>query len=194
MDRAATDEVLAQRAARGDEAAFTVLMQRQMAGLHRFALRYLGSHDEASEVVQQTFVSAWLALKRYDPQRPFSVWLRAIALNKCRDLSRRQKVRQMFFADRLHGAAAKRLVDTAPTAEESTLAVERERRIAAAVAKLPKSLKEPLALTVFAGLTQKDAAEFLNLTEKAVELRIARAKRRLAGDLADLKADLSLWL
>ena len=80
-----TDGVLAQRAVAGEDAAFAILMQRHKAALYRFIRRYVGHDDDAFDILQDSFVSAWTALKRFDPQRPFPVWLRQIALNKCRE-------------------------------------------------------------------------------------------------------------
>ena len=85
------------RAATGDRAAFTALMAATKADLYRFVRRYVGDESEAHDVLQESYASAWLALRRYDPARPFDVWLRSIALNKCRDWSRRRAVRGSLF-------------------------------------------------------------------------------------------------
>jgi len=62
-----------------------------------FVRRYIGQRDDAHDVLQDAFLAAWLALNRYDPSRPFLPWLRTIALNKCRDFGRRQKVRRLLL-------------------------------------------------------------------------------------------------
>ena len=46
--------------------------------LHRFVTRYVGDAEEAMDLVQETYVAAWLAIGRYDPDRPFGAWLRVI--------------------------------------------------------------------------------------------------------------------
>ena len=59
------------RAAGGDRAAFTALMTATKADLYRFVRRYVGDEAEAHDLLQETYTAAWLALRRYDPARPF---------------------------------------------------------------------------------------------------------------------------
>jgi RNA polymerase sigma-70 factor (ECF subfamily) len=79
----------------GDRAAFSRLITATKGDLHRFVTRYVGDPDEALDLTQETYAAAWLSIRRYDPERPFVAWLRTIALNKCRDWSRRRRVRRM---------------------------------------------------------------------------------------------------
>jgi RNA polymerase sigma-70 factor (ECF subfamily) len=63
-------------------------MRRHKGWLYQFIRRYVADRDDAYDVLQESFVSAWSALSRFDPERPFEAWLRRIALNKCRDRAR----------------------------------------------------------------------------------------------------------
>ena len=76
------DASLAVAARQGDQAAFAALMRRHKGWLYRFIRRYVADRDDAYDVLQESFVSAWGALARFDPERPFEAWLRRIALNK----------------------------------------------------------------------------------------------------------------
>ena len=181
-----SDAELAARAARGDDPAFTVLMRRYKGGLLGFVRRYVGETDAAMEIVQETFVSAWKALGRYDGRRPFGVWLRAIALNKCRDRGRRLLVRRLAFGEKdAESAEAQQQADPAPDAEASLLAAQRRSALEAAIAALPPKLKEPLLLTYFEDLSQQDAAELLGVSVKTIETRVYRARQRLAELIRD---------
>ncbi|MDE2135682.1 MAG: RNA polymerase sigma factor, partial [Alphaproteobacteria bacterium] len=93
----AADEALAAAAVRGDHMAFNVLIGRHKQPLYRFIRRHIGQADDAYDILQDSFVSAWTALPRYDPKRPFAPWLHRIALNKCRDFGRRQAVRRALL-------------------------------------------------------------------------------------------------
>jgi RNA polymerase sigma factor CnrH len=175
-----TDPELVRRALAGDDAAFTQLAARHKAWLYRFIRRYVGQDDEALDLLQDSLVSTWLSLDRYDPQRPFTAWLRQIALNKCRDWSRRGVIRRIVRyvsgdLESLAGAA----VGSDPEALLST--DEALRRLDQAVSALPLGLREPLILNVFEGLSHRETAQQLGLSEKAVELRIYRARQRLAA-------------
>jgi RNA polymerase sigma-70 factor (ECF subfamily) len=182
------DGSLAQRAAAGDDAAFTRLMQRHKGSLYRFIRRYVGHDDDAFDLLQESFVSAWSALQRFDPLRPFPVWLRQIALNKCRDHARRKVLRAVVrYVSGEHE-------DTPSVARwaspEATLRVDETlEQLDAAIASLPLALREPLILCVFEGLSQREAAQMLRVSEKAVETRLYRAKRELSTRIDRNKLD-----
>lgn len=180
------DGVLARRAAQGDDLAFSRLMRRHKGWLHAFARRHLGDADAALDVVQESFVAAWKALDRYDPARPFSTWLGAIALNKCRDRGRRLMVRRLILGERsIDAPGALDYADPAAGPEGETLRSERLARLEAAIARLPERLKEPLILTSLEGLSQQEAAELLKVSVKTVETRVYRARKRLAEWLGE---------
>ena len=156
-------------------------MRRHKADLFRFARRYTGDADAALDIVQEAFVSAWKALERYDARHPFGVWLRAIALNKCRDRGRRLFLRRLVLGQAdPEGYEAQNSADPSPDAESSLIERERRAALERALATLPPGLKAPLILTIFDGLSHQDAGAVLGLTAKAVEIRVYRARRRLA--------------
>ena len=183
-DAEESDAVLAARAQNGSRDAFNQLILRHKAPLYRFVRRYTGNADDAYDVLQETFLAAWLALRRYDAARNFSAWLSTIALNKCRDFGRRQAVRsrvmRLFAILGVHD-------QTAPGAAEDEIREgENMRALDAAIAALPAFYKEPLLLTTVSGLSQQETALRLRTTPKAVEMRVRRAKAKLEQALKKL--------
>jgi RNA polymerase sigma-70 factor (ECF subfamily) len=77
--------------------------------------------------------------------------------------------------------AAIEIVDTTVTGEAVIDDARALARVAKAIAALPANLKEPLILTAVDGLSQADAATVLGISEKAVEVRIYRARKALNG-------------
>jgi RNA polymerase sigma-70 factor (ECF subfamily) len=179
-----SDAALAARAVKGDRAAFNRIVQRYQEPLYRFIRRYVGDADEAYDLLQETFVSAWQALSRYDPARPAAAWLRRIALNKCRDWGRRRAVRRFFYGATSLDSSPAADAAASMTADDSDEAAL--RNLDRAIATLPSQLKEPLLLTAFEGLSQIAAGEALGISAKAVETRVYRARKLLAEAL---KAD-----
>ena len=174
------------RAAGGDVAAFDALMRDTKAGLYRFVRRYVGDADESYDLVQEAYAAAWLAIRRYDPQRSFDAWLRTIAINKCRDWSRRRRVRRLFFGRvDLDSTEALAVAEDQLSATDRHDAADQARRLHAAIAALPTTLKEPLLLTAIEERSQAEAAAILGVSIKAVETRVARARQMLAGRLAE---------
>jgi RNA polymerase sigma factor CnrH len=165
----------------GDQRAFTQLMRRHKESLYRFVRGYVGDAGEAYDLVQESFIAAWNALSRFDSRRPFGVWLKRIAINKCRDWRRRRAVREFFYkAEDIDRPGLQ--IEELPAAandREDELA-----RLDQAIAALPQALKEPLLLSLTGEMSHRQIAEALGLTAKAVEVRIYRAKQALSEALA----------
>jgi RNA polymerase sigma-70 factor (ECF subfamily) len=179
---ALTDAELAAMARTGKQAAYRELMARHRDAVFRLARNYAGDADEALDLTQETFIAAFAALDHYDGMRPFRPWLLRIAVNKCRDWSRRRAVRRLFlFATPVDEAHA--IPDPAADPETQTADARELERTSAAIAKLPASLKEPLILTAIEGQSQAEAAATLGLSEKAIEVRVYRARKKLSDVL-----------
>jgi RNA polymerase sigma-70 factor (ECF subfamily) len=176
------DDALAARAARGNAQAFAALVTRHKAPLYSYVRRYVGSADDAYDLLQQTFLSAWLALGRYDVKLSLVAWLRAIARNKCRDHARKTKIMRLLMIDDW-SVPASRVADDRADPEETWIEEEGLRAIDEAIADLPHALKEPLLLTAFEGMSHIEAGRELGITAKAVETRISRARQKLASAL-----------
>nr|WP_243446113.1 RNA polymerase sigma factor [Polymorphobacter fuscus] len=169
-------------ALKGRQAAYGELMRRYREPVYRLVRSHVGDPDEALDIVQEAFVAAFASIGRYDGSRPFRHWINRISLNKCRDWARRRAVRRLFrFALPLD--AASESVDPAVTGEAVIDDVRALARVTKAIAALPANLKEPLILTAVDGLSQAEAASVLGISEKAVEVRIYRARRMLTGQV-----------
>jgi RNA polymerase sigma factor (sigma-70 family) len=175
----ANDAALASAAMAGQQAAYTALMNRHRDAVFRIARHHLGDESEALDITQEAFISAFAALARYDPAKPFRAWLMRITLNKCHDWARRRTVRRLFrMARPLEDAS--RVADAEPDPEAAAISRREIARIGAAIAALPANLKEPLILCRIEGMSMAEAAAVLSLSEKAVETRIYRARQKLS--------------
>jgi RNA polymerase sigma-70 factor (ECF subfamily) len=174
-----TDGELAELSIAGRQPAFVEIMRRHKAHVHRLTARMIGDEDEALDLVQETFVSAHQALRRYQPERPMRAWLARIAINKCRDWRRRRAVRRLIsFILPIEQA-----VDTPDKAAMAdVVAADRQEmvNVTNAIAMLPMNLRETLVLRTIDGLTQAETAEALGVTEKTVESRLYRARAKLS--------------
>lgn len=181
-----SDAELATLALDRSGAAFATLMRRYETRIYRLIRSHIGNNDEALDLVQESFVAAWLALKSYDPARPFGTWLARIAINKSRDWGRRRAVRKFFtFAASLADDVLE-IPDDAIGADVTADDRQRMAAVARAIPQLPAQLKEPLILCAVDGLSQADAATVLGISEKAVETRIRRARARLSEIVGDV--------
>ncbi|MDI1328217.1 MAG: RNA polymerase sigma factor [Brevundimonas sp.] len=177
---------LSARAAGGDRAAFSELMRQTKTGLFRFVRRYVGDEQDAWDLLQDTYAAAWVNIRRYDPTRPFEAWIRTIALNKCRDWSRRRFVRRLIRGGvDLASPEAMAVPDGAEAVDDLMETSARLSRLNEAMSRLPPHLKAPLLLTAIEGRSQAETAGMLGVSIKTVETRVARARRKLSAALGD---------
>lgn len=184
---------LSARAAGGDRAAFSELMRQTRTALFRFVRRYVGDEQEAWDLLQETYAAAWINIRRYDPARPFEAWIRTIALNKCRDWSRRRFVRRFIRGGvDLSSPEALAVPDGSVSADALIETGGRLSRLNEEMSRLPPHLKAPLLLTAIEGRSQGETALILGISVKAVETRVARARSKLSDALRDTTSPLGV--
>ncbi|HKP18337.1 MAG TPA: sigma-70 family RNA polymerase sigma factor, partial [Gaiellaceae bacterium] len=143
--------------------------------LFTFALRELGNREDAEDAMQIALLHAHRALVRGDrPARP-RAWLFTIVLNVCRRLHRQ-------------ASARRRLIDVSGALAELGRGADIPSRaeISAAVASLPRGQREIFILRELQGLSYSELGERLDLSPAAAESLLARARRRLRGELGVL--------
>ena len=155
---------------------FERLVERHAQGLYAFLLYRTGDHHLAEELVGDTLERAYSARGRYDRRRASEkTWLITIALNRWRDIMRREGSER---------AALERLASTAPeTSEGGIQEAERRRALLDGMARLPEAEREVVALSYGADLSAKQVAEVLGVPLTTVQGRLYRGLRHLRDDL-----------
>ncbi|MDR3436345.1 RNA polymerase sigma factor [Telmatospirillum sp.] len=174
------DDALLVGTAAGDRRAFQYLMERHSRPMLALAQRVVGNAHDADEVVQETFLKVWSMAARWEPEgrAKFSTWLYRVVLNASLDRLRRTPMAPLDEAGEI--------VDLAPSSLEQTLAGQRHRIIAQAMAQLPPRQQAALSLHYFGEVSGPRAAEILDLSLSACEALLARGKKTLRKALADL--------
>lgn len=166
----------------GDDSALTELINRHRESLFRFVLRYVQNEAVARDLLQETFVRGYFKVRSFEPRASVKTWLFTIALNLCRDRARRITRHPAEFSLDLppsNASVESHVEDSGPSPSEITAAREQAGQLERAIAGLPTSLREPLILFSLEERSQKEVAEILGITPKAVETRVYQAKAKL---------------
>jgi RNA polymerase sigma-70 factor, ECF subfamily len=173
-------EALAKVAA-GHTDAFASLVESHQERLLRLCERLLGDAEEARDAAQDVFLKAYRKAADVKPQGQVYTWLYRIAVNHCLNKLRRRKlVRFLRWDAPAEGDSP--AFDPPDRAADPAAALDTRRRWQAtrnAIGRLPENQRTVLVLVRFEGLSYKQVAEVLGITEGAVESRLVRAMRRL---------------
>ncbi len=176
------ETALAARAAKGSEEAFGELVARHAPMARRVAYAILEDQEDADDAAQEGFLSAWQAIRRYDPKRAFRPWLMQIVVNAARDLRRRRRVRAAEPLD--HVAAAAR---DDPAREVGALDLGDKLR--AALATLPERQRLAVVLFDAEGYPQAEIAKMLGIPEGTVKSDVFHGRRALRKVLDSVKEE-----
>ena len=171
---------------RGSESAFETVVYDNERLLYTIALRMLGSPEDASDAVQETFLKAWNGRKSYRGDGKLSSWLCRILSNVCVDaLRRRRETESLTVEDAEGGETERELADERFDPAAWTEREDLRHRVRAAVDTLSPEFRQPLLLREFGGMSYVEIAMALSLEPNTVRTRIFRARKKLCALLAE---------
>jgi RNA polymerase sigma-70 factor (ECF subfamily) len=187
------DLSLWQELQQGNDSALDALMERHSGGLFNFIYRYVLNEQDARDLLQETFVRAYFKRHQFQPRAKISTWLYRIALNLCRDHARSRSTKEGKLTESLiirseDGEEREREV-AGKTANPSDTAQSKEALglLERTIHALPDDLKAAFILAILEDRPQKECAELLGITIKAVETRVYRARKILESKLTSLR-------
>ncbi len=178
------DTTLIQRWQDGDADAFDELYSQHAPAIYRLGWAMLQQTQAAEDVVQETFLRAHKARRRFDPSRAsFGTWLYQIALNYCRSYLRRKRLLTVPWLH--HSGELPDVPDHRPSPESYALRNEYQHLLWEAVQNLSRPLREVITLHYYMELPAVEIAVMLNCPEGTIYSRLHNARRRLAQALAE---------
>jgi RNA polymerase sigma-70 factor (ECF subfamily) len=162
----------------GRDDALNALMADWSAPLIAYLSKLTGSVSTGEDLAQETFVRIYRHKLDYRPHQKFSTWMYAIATNLARNHHRwkQRHPEDSVEPENLSGLAAAATTDDP---HQSASRSETMRALAQAMKKLPDTYREALLLSTSQGLSHSQIARVQDSTEKAVEVRIYRARQIL---------------
>ena len=146
-------------------------------GAYRTARLILRDPVDAEDAVQDAFLRAWRFRASAPRDAGWQPWLYRVVVNACCSRLRRDIPRERARAE-----LDDDLVDDTPGPEVSAMRTESESAIVLALAALPESLRIPVVLRYYAGLSEKDIATAIGRRPGTVKSRLYDARQRLAAD------------
>ena len=183
----ANENGLIYRAQAGDEEAFAELMRTYYAYVYTIVIGIVGNPNDAEEIVQDTFLSAYRGLGALEDTAKFKSWLAEIARNHARDRLRKQRVETVSIDD-----VGEHTLRTPGAVDDELIRDEQRELIRRAMETLSEKDREIAHSYYLEGASYDELMQTHGLSYKAISFRLSRAKQRLAKRLQYLLTGLSV--
>jgi RNA polymerase sigma-70 factor (ECF subfamily) len=169
-----SDAALVDRCRHGDRRAFDSLLGRHARQVFSAAYRILHDREDAFDVTQTTFLSAYEHLDRYDPGQPFRGWLYRIAVNQALDMVRARRPAEGLSED---------AADDTDRPDEMAERDEDDQAMQRALMQLSVDYRTVIVLKHLQGCSYEEVAVILECPEKTVKSRLFTARQALRAAL-----------
>ncbi len=182
---------------RGDPDAFEALVRRHQKKMLNIAYRMTGDYEDACDVVQEAFLSAYRTIKKFRGEAKFSTWLYGIVVNHARNRIRHTRSKAYHEAaslddppDENRGAPLPEPASRETSAVEGMMRKEIQEKVQACIGGLDEEYREVLVLRDIQGFSYDEIALMLKIPDGTVKSRLSRARSALKEDLLKVLGDL----
>ena len=177
----------------GDIESFQVLVERYQKRMLNISYRVLDDYEDACDIVQESFISAYRALPKFRGDSTFSAWLAAIVMNHSRNRLKQKKTRacrECVFLDTPKDPENESVLFELPSENESAHKrlekMEFERKVQDCINRLSDDYKEVVVLRDIQGFSYEEISTVLKLSDGTVKSRLFRARDSLKDCLSDV--------
>jgi len=175
------DAECVRRVQQGDTDSFEILVRRHQRAIFNLVYRLLGDYDEAAEVAQEVFLSAYKSIGQFRGEANFSTWLYRIGLNHA---STRRKSMNNIQQRHVPLDGAEVIADGAVDPAKSFEHKEIQQRVQQALNRLDPDDARIILLRDLQDVPYEDVAEMLDIPVGTVKSRLHRARQALKTNLA----------
>lgn len=167
----------------GNVEAFEQLVLKYQRQIYTVAYRFMGNHEDASDLAQEAFIRAYKSIDRFRGESSLKTWLYHIVSNVCRDELRKRKKGQSLSLDAPvsteEGEISRQTEDWTYAPEHIYESKETQYYIQEALNKLTPDYKEVLILREIEGLSYEEIANYLGLSLGTIKSRLNRARKAM---------------
>lgn len=178
------DRKLVIQAQEGYVGAFEELVKRYQAKMFNMALNFVRNREEASDIAQEVFLKAFLALPKFHHKSEFSTWLYRISINHIKDFLRKKKHLNKEISLEDTGDLASSGPDPSMSLEAIKQKEAQQAILYRCLEKLPEKYRLVLNLRDIQGFSYENISEILGVSQGTVDSRLHRARKLLRAKLA----------
>ena len=168
--------------------AFQIIFEENKALIYSLSFRLLGNRQEAENLAQEVFLSAFKAYSHFRGESKVSTWLYRIAVNLINNELKRKKLKKFlsldFLSEESGGTPAIEPVHPGHGPSAELERIERERIVQRLIRSLPERQRTAITLQYYEGLAYEEIASAMKISHSSVESLLFRAKQNLERRLA----------
>ena len=169
-----------EKAKKGDQVAFTYLLDHYWNEVYGFMLKRTENETDAEDIAIETFSKAFDKIATYNPEFQFNTWLIAIAKNVHIDMLRKKKSIIFVEITDEENQLAYYVADTTPSVEDALIIEQNLSRLLQFIKELKPHYQEVIQLRYFQEMSYQEISEQLNEPLSNVKIKLLRAKKLLA--------------
>lgn len=151
-----------------DNESFIELVNSYKRKVVSLCYSYTQDYHEAEDLSQEVFISIFKCIENFRGDCSLSTYIYKVSLSRCMDYKRKKSIKNFLSG-----------LFNYEKSDQNYSEIDERNYVRSLILNLPEELKKVIVLYYYVGLSQKEIAEILNVTEKAVEGRIYRAKQKL---------------
>ena len=176
------DQLLVERARRGDKNAFAQIVETYQTPVYNLAYRMLGNANDAEDAAQETFLRGYTQLKKFHADQKFATWLLSIDAHYCIDRLRRRRFLWISLED---SPLNETLMSDAPELDDGLLRQESQQQIEKLLERLTPPSRLVVVLRYWHDQSIEEIAKTTGDSISAVKVKLYRARQALAKVLQD---------
>ncbi len=176
------------RVAQGDENACRLLVQRHLNPLVGLAIRMTGNKSEAEDIAQEAFVRLWKQSHDWQTKAKISTWLYRVAHNLAIDAIRRKDRQKLSVSDQVE--ISENTTSAQNNQDHMLHQQDITRQVETAISRLPERQRTAITLVHHRDMSNKEAANIMDISVDALESLLARGRKSLKKALLESRADL----
>jgi len=176
-----TDEELVNRIRAGETELFEILIRRNNPYLYKIGRSYGFNHQDVEDLMQETFISTFMNLQKFEFRSSLKTWITRIMINQCYQRSQRSSFKNEIAMDNIFNDTTVPMFHNNERSDSLKTVTSRELKhtIEDALMQIPMDYRMVFSLRELNGMNTAETAEALNISETNVKVRLNRAKQMI---------------
>jgi RNA polymerase sigma factor (sigma-70 family) len=176
---------LIKRIGEGETELFEILIRRNNPFLYKAGMSYGYNHEDVEDLMQETFIAAYLNLKKFEGRSSFKTWITRIMLNQCYQKAQKLSFKNEKNDDTIINEKTSPMFENSQSKDAYRTVLNKELSyiIGNALTVIPLEYRMVFSLRELNGMSTAETAEVLDISETNVKARLSRARHMLREKL-----------